>query len=129
MQGTSAIDVYARMNQPMVLVIQASMRYAPSRTGHPPSISDCLTTDMQSEFTTCIQDHMQGIQPSPTAPGRLIVSEASPHLCELGDMTSVAASAVHSMAEYAASRSSPLLHYLSICSKHGLCLNKYLTPL
>jgi hypothetical protein len=125
--------VYEHMSRGTVFVIQASMRYEPSRTGNPPSLDECLTAEMQSEFTTHnqvrIDNQGQGIQTSPTAPGRLIVIGTSPHLSELGDMTSAPSSAVQSMSLYAASRSSPFMDYLRICSKHGLCLNKYLTPL
>jgi hypothetical protein len=118
-----------------IFVIQASMRYQDATIAAPPDVAECLDHEMQKDFS-----NVQNIQKDNTClvmckknPGRILVynvpkSQQQQDLIVLGNMTSVDAEMLPSLAEYAAHIKSPFHEFLTVCIKHDLSLVKYLTP-
>ena len=113
-----------------IFVIQASMRYQETSTSTPPNVSDCLEYDMQEDFVRIpylFHDNTRLVM-CKNNPGRILVYTPTRDLIVLGNMTSVSAEMVPSLAEYAAHIKSPFHEFLTVCVKHDLSLVKYLTP-
>lgn len=109
------------------------MRYQDATIASPPDVAECLDHEMQKDFANMFGD----VQKKPThdntclvmckkTPGRIVVYTPTRDLIVLGNMTSIAAEMLPSMAEYAAHIKSPFHEFLTICIKHDLSLVKYL---
>jgi hypothetical protein len=113
-----------------IFIIQASMRYQDATIASPPDVADCLEPEMQDDFMAISHDiaTTTSLVMCKDYPGRILVYTPTRDLIVLGNMTSVAAEMLPSMAEYAAQIKSPFSEFLSVCIKHDLSLVKYLTP-